>query len=93
MSEDATLPLLACPLCSHPPHDLRRPTLERGSRSQKFFLSAHPDCSHLKWWRYTEAQATPDPVVARWTQFVMTNLAPKAEQRGITPEAWLALLK
>ncbi|MBC8009970.1 MAG: hypothetical protein H7067_07725 [Burkholderiales bacterium] len=81
-----SLKLLACPICSHPPHLLARPVCMRGVRSERWMIVTEAGCPHMDIWRSDNSNETPEPLVAAWNTWAEAAAAQIATERGLSPE-------
>jgi hypothetical protein len=89
----ADLQLTACPLCSHPPHLVVRPSCVRGVRSGRWMIVTGAGCPHLDIWRADNVADDPVPLVDWWNAWVRTEAAGRSAARGHTEEQAAAFLR
>lgn len=88
--------LLACPLCSQPPHFLSRPIVVCGAASRVWFLVGGTHCHHLDTYASANrAEDGPEALIARWNGWVAQKASERSQRSGHTPEQaarWLDAL-
>jgi len=78
--------LLACPLCSHPPSLVSRPTCVRGAGSGKYFIVCGIHCDHMPVMQADNSADEPAPLVARWNAWAEAEATKRIERENFTPE-------